>query len=476
MSVLTSNYLCLGLACALLAGSLTTLAKVPDPLLPAERAWLAAHPHIRVAPIPIIHRWNSSMTRAYIEALPPLRNQVNQRTLALHQASDELEQRVRDRTAELEVTNTKLINEMAARRRTEDDLRSFRSVLDQTLDCVFMFNADDFKFFYVNQGAMDQVLYTHDELLEMTPVDIKPEFTEQRFREVIAPMLKGDSPSITFETLHRRKNGVEVPVEIFLQYVKPQNADPLFVAIVRDITERRKVDRLKSEFISTVSHELRTPLTAIRGSLGMLTGGVVGALSEPAAELVEIAARNSERLSALVNDILDLEKLEVGKLELHLERCSIVDLVRQSLKENNGYAEQFGVSLTLDSPTEDVFVNADRMRIAQVMANLLSNAVKFSSAGGSVTVRISKTADDKRVRIEVHDHGKGISDSYKPHVFDKFTQDDTSDKRSRYGSGLGLNISKGIVERHQGSIGFTSQQGQGSCFYVELPLVNAAAV
>lgn len=405
-----------------------------------------------------------------------LRNQVNQRTLALHQASDELEQRVRDRTAELEVTNTKLINEMAARRRTEDDLRSFRSVLDQTLDCVFMFNADDFKFFYVNQGAMDQVLYTHDELLEMTPVDIKPEFTEQRFREVIAPMLKGDSPSITFETLHRRKNGVEVPVEIFLQYVKPQNADPLFVAIVRDITERRKVDRLKSEFISTVSHELRTPLTAIRGSLGMLTGGVVGALSEPAAELVEIAARNSERLSALVNDILDLKKLEVGKLELHLERCSIVDLVRQSLKENNGYAEQFGVSLTLDSPTEDVFVNADRMRIAQVMANLLSYAAKFSSAGGCVTVRISKTADDKRVRIEVHDHGKGISDSYKPHVFDKFTQDDTSDKRSSYGSGLGLNISEGIVERHQGSIDFTSQQGQGSCFYVELPLVNAAAV
>lgn len=405
-----------------------------------------------------------------------LRNQVNQRTLALHQASDELEQRVRDRTAELEVTNAKLINEMAVRRRTEDDLRSFRSVLDQTLDCVFMFRADNFKFFYVNQGAIDQVLYTCDELLEMTPHDIKPEITEQRFRNVIAPMIRGDAPSITFETIHRRKDGVDIPVEIFLQYVKPQNAGPLFVAIVRDITERRKVDRLKSEFISTMSHELRTPLTAIRGSLGMLAGGVVGSLPKPAVELIEIAARNSERLSALVNDILDLEKLEVGKLEMQLEHCSIADLLRQSLEENHSYAEQFGISLVLEPMTEDLFVNADRMRIAQVMANLLSNAAKFSTAGDRVTVRALKTAENQRVRIEVQDYGIGISENYKPHVFDKFTQDDTSDKRSSYGSGLGLNISKGIVERHQGSIGFTSRQGQGSCFYFELPLENAAAV
>ena len=401
-----------------------------------------------------------------------LRHQVHQRTLALQQAGGSLEQRVLERTAELEVTNAKLIKEMAARRRIEDDLRSFRSVLDQTLDCVFMFSADTMKFFYVNQGAIDQVLYSREELFAMAPFDIKPEFSEQRFRETIAPMLKGDVPSITFETLHRRKDGLDVPVEIFLQYVTPQDAEPLFVAIVRDITERRKIDRLKAEFISNVSHELRTPLTAIRGSLGLLAGGAVGALTGPVADLVQVAARNSERLSALVNDILDLEKLEVGKLELFLERCSIVDLVRQSLEDNRSYADRFGVSFELQPPSTDFHVNADRMRIAQVMANLLSNAAKFSAVGGRVIVRVLATANQQAARVEVEDHGIGISDSYKPYVFDKFSQDDTSDMRSSYGSGLGLNISKGIVERHQGSIGFTSTQGQGSCFYFELPMSN----
>lgn len=405
-----------------------------------------------------------------------LRNQVQQRTLALRQARNDLEQRVRDRTAELEVTNVKLVDEMTVRRRTEDDLRSFRSILDQTLDCVFMFSADTFKFIYINQGAIDQVLYTRDELLDMTPVDLQPELSDQDFRELIIPMLEGKLSSTTFETLYRRKDGVNVPVEIFLQYMTPQNAKPLFVTIVRDITERRKIDRLKSEFISTVSHELRTPLTAIRGSLGLLAGGVIGTLSEPVADLIEIAARNSERLSALVNDILDLEKLEVDKLKLHLERCSIVELVRQSLEENRSYASQFGIRFEMESPNSDIFVSADRGRIAQVMANLLSNAAKFSAVGGCVTVRVLETADHRRVRVEVLDRGIGISDSYKPHVFEKFTQDDTSDKRSSYGSGLGLNISKGIVELHQGSIGFTSQQGQGSCFYFELPLANEAAV
>jgi len=401
-----------------------------------------------------------------------LRHQVHQRTLALQQASGSLERRVQDRTSELEVANRKLIEEIATRRRIEDDLRSFRSVLDQTLDCVFMFSADTMKFFYVNQGALDQVLYSREELFAMTPVDIMPEITGQRFHEMIAPMLKGNVPSITFETLHRRKDGVDVPVEIFLQYVMPQNAKPLFVAIVRDITERRKVDRLKSEFISTVSHELRTPLTAIRGSLGLLSGGAVGALPKQAEELVDVAVRNSERLSALVNDILDLEKLGVGKLQLMLERCSIVDLVRQSLDENRGYAGRFGVRFELESPNANFHVNVDRMRIAQVMANLLSNAAKFSEIGGRVTVRVLASDDQRSVRVEVEDHGIGISDSYKPHVFDKFSQDDTSDKRSSYGSGLGLNISKGIIERHQGSMGFTSTQGQGSCFYFELPLSN----
>jgi len=162
----------------------------------------------------------------------------------------------------------------------EQTLHQFKSTLDQTLDCVFMFSADTLRFFYFNQGAMDQVGYTQAELLQMHPFDIKPYYSKEQFRHFLTPLLNDQLSSITFETVHQHKDGRHIPVEIFLQYIHPQNEVARFVAIVRDITERKRLDKIKGEFISTVSHELRTPLTSLRGSLGLILGGAVGEVEE----------------------------------------------------------------------------------------------------------------------------------------------------------------------------------------------------
>lgn len=399
-----------------------------------------------------------------------LRKQVNQRTDELQQAQIELEKRVGERTTELQESNRLLMAEVQGRSEAETKLLRFKSTLDQTLDCVFMFNADDLRFIYVNQGAIDQVGYSGLELLNMTPVDIKPHHDSESFSTLLAPLLDGELHAITFETLHRHRDGHDIPVEIFLQHISSGVGKPLFVAIVRDITERKKVDRLKSEFISTVSHELRTPLTAIRGALGILNSGTLGGFSERAVEMLNVATRNSERLVLLVNDILDIEKLESEAVEFYCETADLNTLVVQSLRENQAYAQQLNVFYVLQSSTPDLMVNVDPGRIAQVLANLLSNAAKFSHEGGEIIVRVVKTEQTDRARVEVLDHGIGISEGFKARVFEKFSQDDHSDARSVYGTGLGLSISKSIVEQHHGILGFHSERDQGSCFYFELPL------
>ncbi|MBE0627840.1 MAG: PAS domain-containing protein [Burkholderiales bacterium] len=241
-----------------------------------------------------------------------------------------------------------------------------------------------------------------------------------------------------------------------------------FYALLTDITELKRLDRMKSEFVSTVSHELRTPLTSIRGSLGILSGGVAGPLSEKVRGFIEIAKDNCERLIRLINDILDMEKIESGKMSFQLQVVDLMQLVEQTVEANEGYAAQHQVRLQIVSTRPGAKVQADRDRLAQVLTNLISNACKFSPAHGSVDISVS--AQGERCRVGVVDRGPGISDAFRQRIFQKFSQEDSTDMRQGGGTGLGLSISKAIVEGLGGEIGFETGLNQGSTFYFILPL------
>ena len=266
----------------------------------------------------------------------------------------------------------------------------------------------------------------------------------------------------------RRKDGETFPVDVALGAMNLPTGIHI-VAIVRDITERRRMEQLKDEFVSTVSHELRTPLTSIAGSLGLLAGGVAGVLPEKAARLIQIAQANSQRLVRLINDILDIEKIESGKLRLEMAPLDLREIAERSVEGVNGYAGELGVALTL-SDGEPVSIRGDADRLIQVVTNLLSNALKFSPRGGEV--RVAVDPETRLARLSVVDDGPGIPDAFRARIFSKFAQADGSDTRAKGGTGLGLAIAREIAERHGGRLWFESAEGHGATFHLDLPLAD----
>jgi CheY-like chemotaxis protein len=258
----------------------------------------------------------------------------------------------------------------------------------------------------------------------------------------------------------------EFPIEIGLYPIR-NSEGPLVFSVIIDLSDRKRMDRLKDEFVSTVSHELRTPMTSIAGSLGLLIGGAAGALPEPAMRLIRIAQSNSQRLVRLINDILEIEKIESGKTAFKFKRLSTRALVERVIEANRGYADSFRVQIRLDADAATGEVYADPDRFAQVITNLLSNAIKFSPAGGEAAVAIHER--DDTVRVAVRDYGHGIPSEFRPRLFEKFAQADATDARQKGGTGLGLSIAKQIVTRLGGAIGFEDAPGGGTVFYVVLP-------
>jgi PAS domain S-box-containing protein len=266
----------------------------------------------------------------------------------------------------------------------------------------------------------------------------------------------------------RRWDGSVFPLEIGLSEVELLGQHK-FIAIIRDITERKQVERMKMEFVSTVSHELRTPLTSIRGSLGLLAGGTLGPLPPMVSNMVNLAHKNTARLIKLVNDILDMERLQSDGLEFAEEDIPIPDLIRAAVEENRGYVAELSVNLAVRGDIPEAVVRGDSTRLAQALANLISNAAKFSPRNDTVEIRVNR--EDYLVRISVADHGDGIPEEAQSTIFDRFTQADSSDTRKRGGTGLGLHITKTIIERHGGQISFESRTGKGTVFNIDLPVV-----
>jgi PAS domain S-box-containing protein len=270
-----------------------------------------------------------------------------------------------------------------------------------------------------------------------------------------------------------RRDGLELACEWTLTPLSDEAGRVNSIVLQgRDITQQRAAERMRSEFTSTLSHELRTPLTSILGSLQLLRSGALGDMDRDQGELVEVAERNGQRLLDLINEVLDIEKIESGRLTLMPEPMPIDSLLNESVRLNQGYADRFRANLALHGAVPGVVVRADRKRLMQVMTNLLSNAAKFSPPNSAVDVSVARRGD--AVRVEVSDRGPGIPEAFRSKIFGRFAQADSADSRIKGGTGLGLAISKRLIELMQGRIGFEDRPGGGTTFFFELPVLSSA--
>ena len=267
------------------------------------------------------------------------------------------------------------------------------------------------------------------------------------------------------EDTYLRSDGLAVPVEVTATPLIDDGVSVGAVVVFRDVTQRREVDRMKSEFVSMVSHELRTPLTAIRGALGLIAGGVVGELNPKTRRMVEIALVSTDRLGRLINEILDIERIESGMLSMDLATHPCRSLVEAAVGQVQVLAEEVGVRVSVGDTEGQVYADADR--VVQTLLNLLGNAIKFSHRGGYVSVR--SQAKGEFVEFAIRDDGRGIPEDKLDDIFDRFSQVDSSDAREKGGSGLGLSISRSIVERLGGRIWARNNPGVGATFLFTLP-------
>ncbi len=367
----------------------------------------------------------------------------------------------------MSIALTLLHRDLAARRRTEvalqDSEAKHRLLMEQAADAILIVDSDAVCV-DANARATDIVGRPKAEMMGM-PLR---EFVRGEHAGVPAglPMLRYGQVT-TGELWVIRPDRSQIPVEIRAALLD----DGRVQIIARDISERKEVDRLKDEFVSMVSHELRTPLTSIRGALGLLASGRLETSPDKRQRMLDLAAANTDRLIRLINNILDVERINSNAATFEQVECSARQLVGQVIETITPLAHRAG--MTLESQVEDVWLWADPDRMAQTLTNLIDNAIKFSPAGSAIDVSV--VADEAFAAFTVRDHGRGIPADKLASVFDRFQQVDASDSREKGGSGLGLAISRGIVQQHGGKIWVESVVGQGTAFHFTIPLAASRA-
>jgi PAS domain S-box-containing protein len=394
-------------------------------------------------------------------ALNSLLANVQQKTDELHALNAQLEQRVQQRTAELQ----------QAFDRVRANEQRIQTIIEAAQD---PFIGVDLEGRVTDWSTQAEVVFgwTREDVIGRK---LGETLLPARFSGVLQEALEAFHATGSAEILNRPiervmvdRFGREFPVEVKIGLVNTGD-QRFFAAFVHDISQRKEVERMKDEFISTVSHELRTPLTAIYGSLNLLTSGMAGELPPDAHQLLAISHDSTERLIRLINDMLDLEKIASGKIEYRMQQQPLRALVEQAVRDTRPYAENLGVEFRLVGDA-DARVLADADRIVQVCVNLLSNAAKFSPRGGSVEVEVR--VEDGHACVGVTDHGAGVPPEFRDRMFQRFAQADASDRRTRGGTGLGLAICRSIVEAHGGEIGFTSEPDVRTEFYFRIPLAR----
>ncbi len=341
-----------------------------------------------------------------------------------------------------------------------------KAILDDVFDAIMTINQYG-KIQSFNHAAETIFGYQEKEIIDTNIDRLIPELLKSN------PDIYQTTHSYTIgagqELSGLRRNGKEFPIDFSISKLSIEN-DPIYIGVVRDISDRKHNEELKNQFISTVSHELRTPLTSITGALGILNSGSLGKHAEPQQKLIDIALNNSIRLQKLINDLLDMEKLLANKMDLNIASLCILEMVTKAIEVNQMYADKYHVKLKLVSTPKSTQIFGDADRIQQVCVNLLSNAAKFSPANGIVEIGIN--IKGRFARVTITDQGEGIPEGFRTKIFQRFSQADGSDTRIKGGSGLGLAISKELIQRMNGNIGFTPNQQNGCSFFFELPLAS----
>jgi two-component system, OmpR family, sensor histidine kinase VicK len=361
----------------------------------------------------------------------------------------------------------------------EDELnaltRQHESILDSVGEGIWGMNMEG-RLTFINRRGAEILGYTVEELegqdmhslIHHSRVDGSPYPVEE------CPILNSvqrESPVEVDDDVFWRKDGHQVPVKyVACPLIEEGRVDGIVVAFA-DVTEQRRLDRMKDEFIATVSHELRTPLTSLRAALGLISSGALEKRPEKVPQMLDIALGNCDRLVRLVNDIVDFERLGNGTLPLHKSGANAIDLLRKALDPERSNAARSGLSFRIDAQPVDVWVDSER--ILQVLGNLIRNAIKFSEKGGEIRLA-ARVSGEKEVTFEVQDHGAGIANEKLELIFDKFQQADASDTRGQGGTGLGLALCRGIISQHGGRIWATSEPGNGSTFYFTVEAAGAA--
>jgi PAS domain S-box-containing protein len=318
-----------------------------------------------------------------------------------------------------------------------------------------------------NIAAQELFGYSADQVVGQHVSILLPTQNSNRKLLYITAFLNARMPSMIgrrTELEARRADGGVFPAELAVSSSTDKN-EISFIGIVRDLTQRRRIDQLKSDFLATVSHELRTPLVSVQGTLAFVKAGAFGDLDAIGQKMIARALSNAESLGGMIDEILDSEKLSSGELEVNIEQVALTDILRCTKDTIQAYADKFSIKLDFGESFQAPRVLADPSRAVQVLTNIISNAVKFSPADG--LVRIEVRPGNKFVRVAVIDNGPGIPKDKHHMVFQKFLQIDASTPGMHRGTGLGLTISHGLMKRMEGKIGFISEEGAGSTFWAE---------